>query len=155
MGSLSASVVELRPVEAADTDALFEQMRDLEPVQTAAFTPDGPDDRQSFDTHMAKVSASPDTTSRVITCDGRLAGSIASFVTDGRREVTYWVDRAAWGRHIAGRALTQLLDLAPDRPLHARAASDNAASLRVLEKAGFEVLLPPEQACCGLTLIST
>ncbi len=59
---------------------------------------------------------------------------------DGQREVTYWIDRAAWGQHIASRALAQLLDVVPDRPLRARAASDNAASLRVLEKAGFEVV---------------
>ena len=59
---------------------------------------------------------------------------------DGQREVTYWIDRSAWGQQIATRALAQLLHIVPDRPLHARAASDNAASLRVLEKAGFEVV---------------
>ena len=44
------------------------------------------------------------------------------------------------GRGIASRALELLLDLVPARPLYARAASDNAASLRVLEKAGFQVI---------------
>ena len=29
------------------------------------------------------------------------------------------------------------------------------ATVRLLESAGFEILLPPSQACCGLTLIST
>ncbi|MEU9889682.1 FAD-binding and (Fe-S)-binding domain-containing protein [Sphaerisporangium sp. NPDC051011] len=29
------------------------------------------------------------------------------------------------------------------------------AAVRVLERAGYEVLIPPEPACCGLTLIST
>lgn len=111
-----------------------------ESVQMAAFTPDNPDDRQSFDAHMARVLSSPDATNRAITCDGHLVGSIASFVMDGQREVTYWIDRAAWGQHIASRALAQLLDIVPERPLHARAASDNAASLRVHEKAGFEVV---------------
>lgn len=121
-------------------DALFEQMRDPESVRMAAFTPDDPDDRQWFDAHMARILAAPEITHRAITCDGRLVGSIGSFLRDGEREVTYWIDRAAWGRHIASRALAQLLDLVPDRPVHARAASDNAASLRVLEKAGFEVV---------------
>jgi RimJ/RimL family protein N-acetyltransferase len=59
---------------------------------------------------------------------------------DGQAEVTYWVDRAAWGRGIASRALALLLEEVPTRPLRARAASDNAGSLRVLEKAGFRII---------------
>ncbi len=140
MDSLSTSRVELRLVEDADMDDLFEQMRDPESVQMAAFTTDNPDDRPSFDAHMARVLSSPDNTTRAITCDGHLVGTVASFVMDGQREVTYWIDRSAWGQQIATRALAQLLHIVPDRPLHARAASDNAASLRVLEKAGFEVV---------------
>lgn len=115
MDSLSVSPVELRLVEESDMDALFEQRRDPESVQMAAFTPDNPDDRQSFDAHMARVLSSPDATNRAITCDGHLVGSIASFVMDGQREVTYWIDRAAWGQHIASRALAQLLDIVPER----------------------------------------
>jgi RimJ/RimL family protein N-acetyltransferase len=36
--------------------------------------------------------------------------------------------------------LTLLLTLVQVRPLHARAASDNIASLRVLQKAGFVIV---------------
>lgn len=140
MDSLSVSPVELRLVEAADMDALFEQMRDPASLRMAAFTPDHPDDRESFDARMARILSSPDSTNRAITCAGRLVGSIASFVMDGQREVTYWIDRAAWGQQIASRALAQLLDLVPDRPLYARVASDNTASLRVLAKVGFKVV---------------
>jgi len=57
----------------------------------------------------------------------------------GSREVTYWIDRAYWGRGIATAALRALLAAAPERPLYARAAADNAGSLRVLEKCGFRV----------------
>jgi RimJ/RimL family protein N-acetyltransferase len=32
------------------------------------------------------------------------------------------------------------MDLVPTRPLHARAASDNVASLMVLQKAGFNII---------------
>ena len=38
------------------------------------------------------------------------------------------------------RVLALFLGQVPVRPLHARAASDNAASLRVLQKAGFEII---------------
>ena len=88
-------LVALRPVEDGDLDALFEQMRDLEGVQMAAFTPD---DLNAFDAHMARVRSSPDITLRAVICDGRLAGSIASFPSEGQTEVTYWIDRALWGR---------------------------------------------------------
>ena len=134
------AVVALRPVEDADLDALFEQMRDPEGVRMAAFTAEDPDDRNAFDAHMARVRSQPDITMRAVTCDGRLAGSIACFPAEGQAEITYWIDRAAWGKGIATRALALLLDMVTTRPLHARAASDNAASLRVLQKCGFKAV---------------
>ena len=48
-----------------------------------------------------------------------------------------WVGNEFWGNGIATQALTELLRTVEDRPLYASAASDNAASLRVLEKCGF------------------
>jgi RimJ/RimL family protein N-acetyltransferase len=134
------AVVALRPVEDGDLDALFEQMRDPESVRMAAFTPQNPDDRSAFDAHMARVRSSPGITMRAVTCDGRLAGSIASFPDEGRAEVTYWIDRPAWGKGIATRALALLLELVTARPLYARAASDNSGSLRVLQKCGFRAV---------------
>ena len=133
-------VIALRPVEDTDLGALFEQMRDPESIRMAAFTTDDPDDRAAFDAHMARVRFSPGITHRAVTCDGQLVGSAACFVIDGETEVNYWIDRAAWGRGIASRALHLLMDLVPARPLYARAASDNAGSLRVLQKAGFEII---------------
>lgn len=129
--------VALRPVEDRDLDALFEQMRDPEAVRMAAFTTADPSDRAAFDAHMARVRAAPGITHRAVTCDGHLVGSIASFPIEGQTEITYWIDRAAWGQGIATRALALLLDLVPDRPMYARAASDNTGSLRVLHKSGF------------------
>lgn len=134
------AVIALRPIEDADLDALFDQMRDPESVAMAAFTAEDPADRDAFDAHMARVRNAPGTTNRVITCDGQLVGSIASFPSGDETEVTYWIDRSAWGRGIASRALELLLELVPVRPLHARAASDNIASLRVLRKAGFDIV---------------
>lgn len=132
--------VALRPVEDADLDALFEQMRDPESVRMAAFTTKDPDDRAAFDAHMAKLRAAPDITLRAVTHDGHFVGTISSFVMDGDTELTYWIDRAAWGQGIASRALALLLEEVAVRPLHARAASDNLGSLGVLQKAGFAVV---------------
>jgi RimJ/RimL family protein N-acetyltransferase len=127
----------LRPVEMRDLDAIFEQMRDPESVRMAAFTPEDPNDRSAFDAHMAKVLSSSENRFRAIVCDSRLVGTIASYVSEGATEITYWIDRACWGQGIATRALSLLLGEISDRPIRARAASDNAGSLRVLQKAGF------------------
>ena len=91
------SVIALQPVTDADAGQLFEQMRDPEGVRMAAFTRDDPSDRGAFDAWLARVRSAPDITMRAVTCDGELAGSIAAFVMDGQTEVTYWIDRAAWG----------------------------------------------------------
>jgi len=138
MGYPDASSIARRPVEQSDIDGLFEQSRDEASVWMTAFTLDDPSDRRRFDTHMASVMASPTGVLRAIVRDGELVGSIASFVLDGRTEITYWVHRVAWGQGVASRALALFLDLVRERPLYARAASDNSASLRVLEKAGFQ-----------------
>jgi RimJ/RimL family protein N-acetyltransferase len=132
------AVVGLRAVVDEDLDALYEMMREPESVWMAAFTPDDPDDRARFDAHQARVRTAPDVTHRAVTYDGKLVGSIASFVMDGETEITYWIDRPMWGQGIASRALSLFLGVVAERPLHARAASDNAGSLRVLRKAGFQ-----------------
>jgi RimJ/RimL family protein N-acetyltransferase len=77
---------------------------------------------------------------RAVTRDGRLVGSIATFIIDGHTEVTYWIDRSVWGQGIASQALALFLDTVAVRPVYARAASDNARSLAVLRKAGFTII---------------
>lgn len=140
MGSASEGNIELRPVNPADMDTLFAQMRDPESVWMAAFTTENPNDRAEFDAQMAGLISAPETTVRTIVCNARLVGSITSGPMEGQPHVAYWIDRAVWGRGIASRALALFLDAYGKRPLYARAASDNAASLRVLEKSGFEIV---------------
>jgi RimJ/RimL family protein N-acetyltransferase len=125
-------------MEVADLDAIFEQMRDPESVRMAAFTAEDPSDRKAFDAHMATVLSSAESRNRAIICDSRLVGSISSYPSEGVTEVTYWIDRSCWGRGIATRALRLFLEEISVRPIRARAASDNAGSLRVLQKAGFQ-----------------
>jgi RimJ/RimL family protein N-acetyltransferase len=130
--------VELRMLRDEDADALFAMMRDPVAVRMAAFTAADPDDRAAFDHHQKRVREWPGAENRVVTVDGQFAGSIASFLMEGDTEITYWIDRAWWGRGVASRALTRFLaEVTVTRPLFARAASDNAGSLAVLRKAGF------------------
>jgi 8-oxo-dGTP diphosphatase len=59
----------------------------------------------------------------------------------GRAELGYWIGRPYWGRGYASAAVAQLVRTAFDAlglvELEAHALADNAASRRVLEKAGF------------------
>lgn len=84
---MSCRRVDLRPIEDSDLDVLFDQMRDPVSVHMAAFTAEDPDDRQAFDAKMARVRTAPDTTTRAVTCDGRLIGTIASFVNARKAEI--------------------------------------------------------------------
>ena len=129
--------VSLRPLEDRDLDAIYEQVSDPESIRMAAFTAENQTDRSAFLNRQSRLRADTSVLHRVIDVDGEAAGTIGFFRIDDRPEVTYWVDRARWGKGIASAALRILLDEIAERPLYARAASDNAGSLRVLEKAGF------------------
>jgi RimJ/RimL family protein N-acetyltransferase len=127
----------LREVHDSDLPVFFRQMNDPEALRMAAFTPGDPADRDAFDARWKKIRASCDVP-RTILADGDVVGSAAVYGEPGEREVTYWVDRAYWGRGIATAALRSLVAEVPERPLYARAAADNKGSLRVLAKCGFE-----------------
>ncbi|MFE0418258.1 GNAT family N-acetyltransferase [Streptomyces tendae] len=129
--------IALREVHDSDLPVFFRQMNDPEALRMAAFTPKDPADRDAFAAHWKKIRSSRDVV-RTVLGDGDVIGSTAVYGEPGEREVTYWIDRAYWGRGVATAALRALLAEVTDRPLYARAAADNAASRRVLEKCGFE-----------------
>ena len=129
--------VSLRPLEDRDLDTIYQQVTDPESVRMAAFTAEGQTDRGAFLDRMSRLCADTSVLHQVIDVDGAAAGTIGSFRIDDQLEVTYWIDRTQWGKGIASAALRILLAETAERPLYARAASDNAGSLRVLEKAGF------------------
>ena len=130
--------VVLRDVEDRDLDVLFEHATDREAIWMAAFTSADPDDRDAFDARWARLRRDRSTMNKIVETEDRAVGHIASFELDGQREVTYWIGREDWGRGIATFALQEFLRrFEPTRPLYARAASDNVASIRVLEKCGF------------------
>jgi RimJ/RimL family protein N-acetyltransferase len=124
-------------MEDRDLGVLFEHSSDRDAIRMAAFTSSEADDRTSFERRWARLRSDGSTTNRVVEIDGRVVGHIASFDLEGHREVTYWIGREDWGRGFATRALQEFLQLEATRPLYARAASDNAASIRVLTKCGF------------------
>ena len=48
----------------------------------AAFTREDPENRDKFDAHQRRLRTDPEITHRAIVRDGKLAGTIASFVMD-------------------------------------------------------------------------
>ncbi len=133
-----APSVTLRAVVEADLQALFEFQRQPAANAMAAFPPRG---RDAFMAHWREnVLGKDDVTKRTVLCDDRIAGSIVSYADadSGRQLVGYWIGEEFWGRGVATRALTLLVEELPGRPLHAFVATTNVGSIRVLEKCAFE-----------------
>lgn len=126
----------MRDTTEADLPALFEIQTDADGQLMAAFT-DTSNDREKYLRKWRELLADESVRPKVIVVDGEVIGSVGSFVLDGDTEVTYWIRRDFWGRGIATKALAALLGEVPVRPVFARAAHDNAGSIRVLERNGF------------------
>jgi RimJ/RimL family protein N-acetyltransferase len=124
----------LPEVRDEDLPLLFEQWADPVAVHMAAFTAPDHVDRDAFERRWSRLRADETVLTRVIVVDDGVAGTIGSWGESGEREVTYWIGRSYWGKGIATDALTAFLAVDRSRPLHARVASDNVASRRVLEK---------------------
>jgi RimJ/RimL family protein N-acetyltransferase len=129
----------LRDVIELDLPLFFEHQRDPIANHMAAFTARDPDDREAFMGKWASILGNEAIVKKSILYNGRLVGHVVSFEHAGRPEVTYWLDRAYWGRGLATRSLALFVGQLKRRPLYARAAKDNAASIRVLEKCGFVI----------------
>lgn len=135
-------IVRLRDVVDSDLGVFFEQQLDAEAKRMAAFVRKDPDDRGAFDAHWRRNRGDSAIVIRTIVMGGgyseQVAGHVLKYEQDGAAEISYWLGRAFWGRGIATTALRQFLErVVMARPLVARAAADNVASLRVLEKCGF------------------
>ena len=130
-------VVLLREVVPGDIEVFFEQQMDDQARWTAAFVGAETREAEQYRARWQRILADAGTVNRTIIADGAVAGYIAVFGRGAKREVTYWLGSEFWRRGIATRALAKLLEIVAERPLYARAAADNTASLRVLEKCGF------------------
>ena len=132
---MKPSDIQLRDVLEADIEIFFRQQLDPEATAMAAFPAH---DHDSHVAHWRKIVADPACLTQAIVVDGTVAGNIGSWTQDGHREIGYWIGREHWGQGVASAAVVLLLlDLVRERPVFAYVALGNAASVRVLEKAGF------------------
>ena len=132
-------IVMLRDVIDDDLSIFFEQQKDTTANFMAAFTAKDPSDNVAFKAHWEKILNNETIIKKTVTYCGKVAGHVLSFGQFGEWEVSYWIGREYWGKGVATEALSQFLDFITIRPLYARAAKDNIASIRVLEKCGFEM----------------
>jgi RimJ/RimL family protein N-acetyltransferase len=98
-----------------------------------------PRSASAFKSHWEKALADPNVVVKAISVADALAGYISCFKLEGFDAVGYWLSKDFWGQGIASRALELLLEEVHVRPLQARVATSNRASLRVLQKCGFMV----------------
>jgi RimJ/RimL family protein N-acetyltransferase len=129
-----APEVLLRDVRDDDLPILFEHQLDPAAAATAAFPSR---DREAFMAHWERIRGDGSVVLRTILFGEQVAGSVVSWQHEGDRLVGYWIGRDHWGKGIATAALAAFVQVVDARPLHARVAKENVASIRVLEKCGF------------------
>lgn len=133
------SKVELRDTRETDLPILFAYQQDPDANHMAAFTPTNPGDREGFMARWAMRMADETIVNKTILYGEAVVGHISRFLLLGDPAVGYLIGKPHWGKGIATRALALFLAQVPERPLYARVAHDNAGSIRVLEKCGFQL----------------
>ncbi|MBI5247838.1 MAG: GNAT family N-acetyltransferase [Elusimicrobia bacterium] len=132
-------MISLRDAKPRDIPAFYAMHADPESNRRGAFTPKK---RPAFFLHWKKVLKNRLIVKKAIVADGEVAGYVVSFYRTGtgkpkRREIGYWVAREHWGEGLASWGLAELLKTHKTRPLYARVAKTNPASLAVALKCGF------------------
>ena len=136
-----ADTILLRDVAETDLPIFFEHQRDPAANYMAAFTARDATDRIAFAAHWKRILNDDTVVVKTIVFEGRVIGNVAKFVDRefGKPEVTYWIGKEYWGMGSATKALSKFLRDIQVRPIYGRAAKDNVASIRVMEKCGFAI----------------
>src|SRR5258708_37916755 len=134
--TLLTSDICLRDVIDSDLPILFEQQRDPDANQMAAFPAR---DRDAFMAHWSTILGDENVTIKTILLAEHVAGNIVCWEWDSKRLVGYWIGKNYWGQGVATRALSEFLGVVKARPLYAHVAKHNIASIRVLAKCGFTI----------------
>ncbi|MCZ1001819.1 GNAT family N-acetyltransferase [Streptomyces mirabilis] len=133
---MSDDDVRLRDVVEADLDLFLAYEHDPEAARRSRFEPRT---REAFMSHWRTRILGDDTVLvQTVTVDGVPAGNLVSWWDGERRFIGYWFGRPYWGRGIGTKALTRFLELEKNRPLYADPFTGNTASIRLLERHGFQ-----------------
>jgi RimJ/RimL family protein N-acetyltransferase len=142
---LEGSRCAVRPWRASDADAIVRHADNVEVAKQLRDRFPHPYTRQNAADFLQFAASVHPPTNLAIEVAGEAVGGVG-FVpgTDIERysvEIGYWLGQSMWGRGIATEAVTLVSDYVFDAlgmlRLFAVPFADNAASCRVLEKAGF------------------
>lgn len=132
-------------IEDAESIAKYANNYNISRFLTDAFPfPYGIEDARIF---ITKIAADPEVTILTIEVNGEAAGAIGihpqSDIHRKNAELGYWLAEPYWGHGIVTRAIREIVELAFKKytinRIFARPFSNNPASQRVLEKAGFSL----------------
>jgi len=154
--SIRTARLTLRTFSETDAPALVALAGDWEVARNTAFIPHpyAESDARAFLAQAAERAAAGAAVTMAIEgrAEAALIGAIDARFADGAAEVAYWIGRPFWGRGFATEALRNALPVffsAFDAAsLTAAVLAGNAASMRVLEKAGFARMGAGVGGCC-------
>lgn len=129
--------IELRNIKSEDLPIFYHQQLDPEANQMAAFTVKDPSDREAFNQHWKKIMNDTSVLTKTILYNGEIAGHLGFFNLLGLPSISYWIGKNYWNNGVATSALMEFVKEISERPIYARVAVHNKASIRVLEKCGF------------------
>lgn len=136
--------ITLRQVTQEDLPIFFEHQMDAEATRMAAFPSR---DHDAFLAHWARIMSHGTGILNTILADDAVAGNVVYWEAAGEANIGYWLGKSHWGKGIASAALAQFLTKIEARPVYAHVAKHNVASIRVLQKCGFQ--LAREDWCDG------
>ena len=126
--------VSLRPVADRDISAFWTNHQGNRPDEATSAH------QEAFAARWRSVLDNRNAPIKTIVVAVEAIGYIAHFRRNDLPEVSYELGQPHWGKGFATAALRQFLGEITERPLYARAAKDNAASIRVLQKCGFAIV---------------
>ena len=133
----------LRPMTEADIATVFALQYDQQGAAMAGVEGEFVAEEVFRERMAALISAGAETSSVfTIMVGSAVAGTLSRIQgSSGKMQVSYWLDRAFWGKGIATAAFALMLAETPKallgQPMYAAVIEDNGASIRVLEKFGF------------------
>ena len=75
---------------------------------------------------------------RAIEHGGRAVGALICAEDEGGAELSFWTAREVWGQGLTTAALQEFLGSYPTRPVRAHVPEDNAGTMKVLSRLGFQ-----------------
>jgi len=132
-------IITLREVTQEDLPIFYEHQLEPEATRMTGFPSR---DREAFMAHWAKIMNKETNQTgilKTILAGDSVAGNVVYWEAAGKPNIGYWLGKSHWGKGIASAAVAQFLSKIERRPVYAHVAKHNFASIRVLQKCGFQL----------------